>query len=112
MERRTFAQKDSRPGKEGPEGIFRTTLSYNKDVMLCHFFMRKGAKVPLHNHPASQNGYVIRGKLLFNRGESEKFTAITGSSYVFDGGEKHGAEVLEEAEVIECFAPARPDYAD
>ena len=33
-----------------------------------------------------------------------------GSSYVFDSMETHSAEVLEDSEVIEVFAPMRPEY--
>jgi quercetin dioxygenase-like cupin family protein len=109
--KKPLARKDELPSIEGPSGIFRTTLSYNPAVMMCHFRMMKGASVPLHSHPAAQNGYVIRGKLRFRRGESESFVAEAGCSWVFDGNEPHGAEVLEDAEVIECFAPMRPEYA-
>jgi quercetin dioxygenase-like cupin family protein len=108
---RSLARKNELSSTEGPAGIFRTTLAYNPSIMLCHFRMNKGAKVPPHNHPASQDGYVIRGKLLFTRGESESFVAEAGCSYVFDGGQLHGAEVLEDAEVIECFSPMRSEYA-
>lgn len=108
---RLVARKGERPATEGPAGIFRTTLAYNPSLMLCHFTMTKGARVPLHNHPASQNGYVIKGKLRFTRGDrGETFTAEAGCSYVFGGGESHGAEVLEDSEVIECFSPMRPEY--
>ncbi len=31
--------------------------------MLCHFFLKKGAKIPLHQHEAAQNGYLISGKM-------------------------------------------------
>ena len=109
---RPVARKNEIKSTESPAGIFRTTLAYNESIMLCHFSMTKGAKVPLHSHPASQNGYVIRGRLRFIRGDkAEGFIAEAGCSYVFNGGEPHGAEVLEEAEVIECFSPMRPEYA-
>jgi quercetin dioxygenase-like cupin family protein len=108
--KKPLAQKDGLPSVENPAGIFRTTLSYNNAVMLCHFRMKKGASVPLHSHPAAQDGYVISGKLRFRRGETESFIAEAGCSYVFDGNEPHGAEVMEDAEVIECFAPMRPEY--
>jgi quercetin dioxygenase-like cupin family protein len=111
MEKR-FARMDEQPARENPEGIFRTTLAYNGGLMLCRFFMKKGAKVPIHDHPAAQIGYVIKGKVRFHRGGDDDFTAHAGCSYVFDGGEPHGADVLEEAEVIECFSPMRPEYTD
>ena len=80
--------------------------------MLCHFKMTKGAKIPLHNHAAVQNGYVISGRIRFNRGQSgDTFEAGPGTAYFFQSMEYHGAEVLEEAEAIEVFSPMRPEYA-
>ena len=78
--------------------------------MLCHFRMRQGATIPLHSHPAVQIGYVISGRVRFSRGE-ESFVVEPGGSYVFGTGEPHGALVLEDAEVVECFTPQRPEYA-
>ena len=97
---------------ENPEGIQRTTLAFNKETMLCHFIMKKGAVIPLHNHEAVQNGYVISGQVQFRNSDGDLFLAESGTGYTFDGFEEHGAEVMEDAEVIECFAPMRPEYAD
>ena len=47
------------------KGIYRTTMSYNDDIMLCHFNFDKDASIPLHNHVAAQIGYVIKGKVKF-----------------------------------------------
>jgi quercetin dioxygenase-like cupin family protein len=96
---------------ENPPGIFRTTLAWNEQAMLCHFRMIKGAKVPLHDHRAVQNGYLIRGRIRFVNREGELFVAEPGTSWCFASEECHGAEVLEDCEAIECFAPARPEYA-
>ncbi|HMF33247.1 MAG TPA: cupin domain-containing protein [Candidatus Lokiarchaeia archaeon] len=104
------ANKDSIEPVENPVGIFRRTLTWNEEVMLCHFDMKEGAQIPLHDHLASQNGFVISGKLRFIT-ESEDFVVGPGDSYVFGPNEKHGADVLEDSEVIEAFAPARPEYA-
>ena len=98
--------------RENPPGIHRTTLAYSDDVMLCHFRMLKGAKIPLHSHPQVQTGYVVSGRVSFKRADGSSFEAGPGTSYVFDSREEHGAEVLEDAEVIEVFAPVRPEYAD
>jgi quercetin dioxygenase-like cupin family protein len=97
---------------ENPVGIQRTTLAYNAETMLCHFIMKKGAEIPLHDHAAVQNGYVISGRVQFRDKDGDAFIAETGSGYAFSSHEQHGALVLEDAEVIECFAPMRPEYAD
>jgi quercetin dioxygenase-like cupin family protein len=91
------------------EGIKRKTLMYNKDVMLCHFSLKKGSEIPLHHHVAHQIGYVLKGKLELIT-KSNRFIAKKGDSYVFNSNEKHGAKILENSEVIEVFNPAREDY--
>ena len=96
-------------GVPGPDGILRKSLAYNEDALLCNFDMKKGAKIPLHNHKHAQIGYVINGKLKFIT-EDGSFLAETGDSYVFDGYEKHGAEILEDSDVIEAFTPCRKEY--
>jgi len=110
--KRTRADKSTLSGKEGPPGITRTTMSYDGLTMLCHFVMAQGAKIPLHNHPAAQHGYVIRGRVHFLEKDGPGFIASTGTSYLFEGAEYHGAEVLEDTELVEFFSPARPEYAD
>jgi unsaturated pyranuronate lyase len=93
-------------------GLFRSTLCYNDDVMLCRFVMKKGAKIPLHHHVAAQNGYMIRGRVRFFSEKTNGFVATPGMGYLFDSDEQHGAEALEDSEFIECFTPMRPEYAD
>lgn len=81
--------------------------------MLCHFTLSKGAIVPRHDHVAVQNGYVLKGKVKFFRGNEENsFIVEPGDGYLFDSEEYHGAEVLEDSEVIECFTPMRSEYLD
>ena len=91
------------------EGIYRKTLMYNDNVMLCLFTLEKDAEIPLHDHLAHQIGYVNKGIIRFIT-ESGEFIAKEGDSYVFDSLEKHGAIIIETAEVIEVFSPTRDDY--
>ena len=90
-------------------GVFRKTLSYNNDVMLCHFTLETGAEIPLHDHEAHQIGFVTKGKIKFFT-ETREFIAKEGDSYVFDSNEKHGAKIIDHAEVIEVFSPTRDEY--
>lgn len=95
---------------ENPKGVFRTTLEYTDDAMLCHFNMKKGAKISIHNHAPSQMGYVVKGCVKFLLENGKFFIAETGCSYSFDSHEYHGAEVMEDSEIIECFSPSRDEY--
>ena len=91
------------------DGVYRKTLIYNDSLMLCHFTLEKNAIIPLHSHKENQIGYVIRGKIKFQTKDIE-FIAKEGDSYVFDSNEKHGALILENAEIIDVFNPSRDDY--
>ena len=90
-------------------GIYRKTLVYNNNMMLCYFSLNKNSYIPLHSHEEHQIGYVITGKLQF---ETEKGNIVVGAgdSYVFESNEKHGATILEDSEVIDVFSPSRNDY--
>ena len=90
-------------------GVFRKTLSYNENVMLCYFTLETDAEIPLHDHEANQVGYVTKGKIEFFT-ETREFIAEEGDSYAFDSYEKHGATIIDHAEVIEVFNPTRDDY--
>ena len=104
-----FESKQNIQPIEALEGIFRRTLLYNDSLMLCHFTLEENAEVPIHSHKEHQIGYVIKGKLKFIT-ENGEFIVKEGDSYVFDSNEKHGATILETAEVIDVFNPCREDY--
>jgi quercetin dioxygenase-like cupin family protein len=91
--------------------LTRHTLAYNEEMMLCHFALKKGLRLELHQHVAAQIGYVLKGKVKFIKADGTSFIATAGTSYVFDSHEVHGIEeVYEPSEFIECFAPMRPEY--
>jgi len=103
-------QRQSNASVENPPGVFRTTMAYNSATMMCHFRLLRGARIPVHGHPHVQNGYMISGKMNFVDGKGGSFLALPGTGWCFGPGEEHGAEVLEDSEVVECFAPMRADY--
>ena len=107
---RGTAKKAETKSVENPEGVFRTTMAYNDQLMLCHFLLKKGARIPLHKHVASQNGYLIRGKARLIWEDGREFLAEPGSGWCFGSNEEHGVEAIEESEAIECFAPIRTEY--
>jgi len=102
--------KDNIQKVKALDGIYRKTMAYNDSVMLCFFDLEKNAEIPLHDHEAHQIGYVVSGKIQFITETRGDFLAQEGDSYVFDSREKHGARVLETAEVIEVFCPTRDEY--
>ncbi len=107
--RKSPVSKKSVNAVEMLPGIYRKTLVYNNNMMLCYFSLDKNSYIPLHSHKEHQIGYVITGKLQF---ETEKGNTVVGAgdSYVFESNEKHGATILEDSEVIDVFSPSRDDY--
>ena len=104
---------DAATGVENPAGIVRKTLAFNDEAMLCHFELKKDSAIPLHNHRATQIGYVIRGHVRFLADSTDdEFEVRTGDSYVFGAFVKHGAEILEDSEFVEVFVPVRDEYRD
>lgn len=108
-------QKSLREGqpKENPPGVTRKTLAYNDEAMLCHFELKKGAQIPLHNHRASQIGYVVSGHARFlAENPEDEFEASAGDSYVLNPYVKHGTLALEDTVCVEVFTPSRDEYKD
>ena len=95
--------------KEVLPGILMRTLAYNEDITQCHFILKKGVSIPLHDHLFTQNGFVLKGKVNFKTLKGE-FIAQSGDSYIFNRWEKHGADILEETELLETFSPTRKEY--
>ena len=98
---------------ENPPGVVRKTLSYNDEAMLCHFSLQAGAKIPLHNHRATQIGYVVSGRARFLAEDpADEFEGLPGQSYVFSRFVKHGTMAIEPTEYVEVFVPTRDEYKD
>jgi quercetin dioxygenase-like cupin family protein len=95
--------------KEILPGISMKALTWGDNSLLCEFHLRKGAIVPLHEHPQEQTGYLISGRMRFS-GDDGDFVVEPGSSWNFKGGVAHAADVLEDSLAIEVFSPVRHDY--
>jgi quercetin dioxygenase-like cupin family protein len=93
-------------------GIERVTLAYNESNMLCYFYLKKGSSLPLHTHLAAQNGIVMKGEIVFVKGDGARHHLTAGDAYLFDSMDPHGSEILEDTELLESFTPAREDYID
>ncbi|MGV9173605.1 MAG: cupin domain-containing protein [Promethearchaeia archaeon] len=105
------SNKDSLDFQNPLPGIYRKTLRYNKDLMLCFFKLEEGSQIPLHEHESQQMGYVLKGKIEFiTENDENNFIAVPGDSYIFKSYERHGAMILKTAKVIEVFSPAREEY--
>ncbi len=90
-------------------GIHRRTLGTTDEVMLCEFFLERGAVVPLHSHDNDQVGYVVYGRLEMTIGGQTRVLQ-PGDSYAIPGGIQHTARAEVDTLIIDCFSPPRADY--
>jgi quercetin dioxygenase-like cupin family protein len=95
--------------KEMVAGVRLKSLVHGDKTHLTEVRFIKGAMVPEHQHPQEQTGYLISGSLRFFSGDRESIVS-TGDSWVFAGGEMHGAEALEDTVIVEMFSPVRDDF--
>ena len=100
------------PKVQRTKGIKRVTLTYDKDNMMCYFYIDKGSELAMHTHPESQIGIVLKGRVDFIKGDGELLELVAGDSYYFAGMDPHGLKAHEDVELLECFSPARNDYKD
>jgi quercetin dioxygenase-like cupin family protein len=94
MDSKKVAYAKDEPTLEFRQGVFRKTLSFDAESVLCRFQMPKGATTEIHNHEALQNGFIISGTLKFFKEDGSSFVVGPGDGYVFASWEKHGSEAL------------------
>lgn len=110
MDYKQIAYTSEEPTIEFKPGIWKTTLAYIGESMLCHFQMKKGSTLALHEHEAVQNGFILSGRIEFFKEDGSSFVVGAGDGYVFGSYELHGSKALEDVDFIECFNPMRPEY--
>lgn len=91
------------------EGVTIKTLVYGDKSLLSEFHLKKGSRLPLHAHPNEQTGYMITGHIKLSIG-GKIFEVKPGDSWSIPGGMEHGAEILEDSQIVEIFSPVRDDY--
>lgn len=104
-----FRKKDTAESRQLAEGVELAVLVHGEKTLMGQFKIAEGSAIPAHSHPHEQTGILISGKLRFNVA-GEIFEAQSGDSWCLPGGVEHSAEALEEAVVVEVFAPVREDY--
>ncbi len=76
---------------------------------LTRFSIAKGAHVSTHSHPAEQFTCVMEGELKLRIGD-EVFVLRSGDMLVIPPEAEHEAWVLEDAVLLDFFAPRREDW--
>lgn len=92
-------------------GLTRRTLVASQVLMICEFTFDQGVRIPLHNHPHEQVGYVVKGCVEMTISGCTE-TLRTGDSYCAPSNVPHSAFTLEPTIIIDTFSPPREDYIE
>ena len=90
-------------------GIVRKTLVYGEKTLLAEFRLAAGSRLPEHQHPNEQSGYLVAGRMRLTIGGTPH-EVTPGDSWCIPAGMPHSAEILEDSLAVEVFAPLREDY--
>ncbi|HEX3291397.1 MAG TPA: cupin domain-containing protein [Gaiella sp.] len=99
---------DDEPLERLSAGIGRRMLN-GEAMTLAQITLKAGAVVPEHEHPNEQIATVLSGRLRFVVGGEEREVGA-GESVLIPGGVPHRVDVLEDAVVLDVFAPRREDW--
>lgn len=104
-----FTKKENRSFRPLIDGVTMRPLAWGEKTILCEFKLEKGHKIPAHQHPYEQTGFLISGKLNFRIDKTWQI-AETGDSWSIPENIEHEVEILENSVVLELFSPIRHDY--
>lgn len=90
-------------------GIFRKTLAYSEQFMICEVRLAKGAVLPSHSHVHEQSSNIISGSIRYTVGDETRVVGA-GDSVLLLSNVPHSVEVLEDSLIIDTFAPLREEY--
>ena len=82
---------------------------FGEGAMLNLLEFDPGARVPVHDHPHEQLGYVLEGELALEI-DGVEHRLRPGDAYRIAGGTPHGAWSDGPCLVIDVFQPVREDY--
>ena len=104
---------DDMPMEEVKEGLGRRVVTGAR-MMLAHWYMARGAVVPLHAHDNEQIAHVLDGALRLRLGddEGEEVVVRAGEVLHIPSGLPHSALALEDTLVTDVFCPPRRDWLD
>lgn len=97
------------PRVEAGEGVTRSVLAENPELMVVEFAFEKDSVGALHHHIHVQSTYVAEGVFDFTVG-GETRRLHKGDSLVIESNVEHGCKAFEAGRLIDTFTPRRDDF--
>lgn len=90
-------------------GTFSRKIISGEKAMIAQIFIKKGGKVPEHQHDSEQASYVLEGALKFEL-EGKEVVVHKGEVLLIPSNVPHSAVALEDALSLDVFSPIRRDW--
>ena len=90
-------------------GVELKTRVYGSKTLLAEFRFKKGNRIPSHQHPYEQTGYLVSGNIDLTIGD-ERYDVFPGDSWCIPIDSEHSVIIVENSVVVEVFSPVRKDY--
>lgn len=90
-------------------GVFRRTIVWGANAMVCEITLPAGSRVVPHSHPHEQCGYLVSGALEFTI-DGQTSVIRQGGGWAVPGGATHSVVALEDSIAIDVFSPVREEY--
>ena len=109
----TLHNWESMPREKLSDKLERRMVTGDR-VMIAHIYLKKGCKVPAHQHHNEQLTYVLKGALRFQLGrEGEQQVDVrAGEVLHIPSNLRHSAEALEDTLDVDIFDPPRQDWLE
>jgi len=103
-----FNKNSSEGYRSTIKGIKQKTLVYGQNTLMIEIRLSKGTRIPTHNHPNEQTGYLLTGRtrLFIN---DQVYDCGPGDSWCIPVNAKHGTYAIKDSVVMEVFSPVRED---
>lgn len=109
----TLHKWESMPREKLSEKLERRMVTGDR-VMIAHIYLKKGCKVPPHQHHNEQLTYVLQGALRFRLGKDgeQQVDVRAGEVLHIPSNLRHSAEALEDTLDVDIFDPPRQDWLE
>lgn len=91
------------------DGIHRTLLGYDDQILMAKVWFDQGAVGTVHAHQHSQVSYVLSGKFEVEV-DGRQQVLEAGGCFFIPSMKLHGAVCLETGILLDVFSPAREDF--
>jgi len=98
--------------EDGMGGSITRRLVSGQQAMVARIAFKAGDVAPRHSHPNEQITCILSGALSFQLGAAgeQELVLRAGELLVIPPDLPHGAQALEDTQVIDIFAPPRQDW--